>query len=82
MPLGGWKLGELVMTAVEPGKWYLSVECQNPLCKRGIVFQEVDHGPPISADIPQKLQLTCPHCEQPGQWDQEQVRCSQARQKN
>lgn len=65
------------MVSVGPGKWYLSVTCQNPACAKGIAFGEPLVDPDGPQDLPPKLYLTCPHCKQAGAWEPGSVSKSQ-----
>jgi hypothetical protein len=53
---------ESPMAGGEAGKWYLAVECRNPKCRRGIVFQEAPDDPTEDVAVPEKIPLSCPHC--------------------
>ena len=66
---------------VEPDKWYLVVECQNPDCQRGIAFQEAP-PPPQPVDLPTTIELTCPHCGHSAAFDPASVRRSQGQYKH
>jgi len=67
------------MEKVEPGKWYLTVDCKN--CTRGLAFAE---APPEgeAAYLPNKLQLTCHVCGHAAEYDPSEVRRSQGQQKH
>jgi hypothetical protein len=51
------------MAKIEHDKWYLSVDCQNPQCRRGIAIgephDELPTEPQVLSDI---LHVVCSHC--------------------
>jgi len=63
---------------VETGKWYLSVNCRNPHCGRGIAFAECE-PPPAGIPLPDTIPARCPACGQNGVWSPEEVIRSQGK---
>ena len=46
--------------AVDPGKWYLAVECRHPQCGRAIVICQAPDDPMKQISIEEKLRRECP----------------------
>jgi hypothetical protein len=69
------------MTVVEAGRWYLTVECRNPSCRRRIAIAEADHAPTMLFDIQAPIEGQCPYCGSPGRWDLEEIRSFQAQER-
>jgi hypothetical protein len=66
------------MTAFEPGKWYLAVECRNPLCRRAIAICEAPDDPEEGVAVDEEMRLKCPHCGRTGVYRPFDVRRIQA----
>jgi hypothetical protein len=45
------------MAAIDPGKWYLVVECRHPHCRRAIVAREAPDDPREQVLIEEQLRL-------------------------
>lgn len=66
------------MAALEPGKWYLAVECINPLCRRAIIIRGAPDDPTETVSLDENLRLECLHCGRPGVYRPYDVRRIQA----
>jgi hypothetical protein len=66
------------MAALEPGKWYLAVECRNRQCRRAIAFREAPDDPTEGVSLDEELRLECPHCGRAGVYRPFDVRRVQA----
>jgi hypothetical protein len=66
------------MAAIDPGKWYLVVECRHPHCRRAIVAREAPDDPREQVLIEEQLRLECPHCGREGIYRPFDVRRIQA----
>jgi len=66
------------MAAVEPGKWYLAVECGHPQCRRAIVICEAPDDPTKQISIEEQFRRECPHCGREGVYRPFDVRRIQA----
>jgi hypothetical protein len=69
---------EPFMTALDPGKWYLVVECRRRQCGRAIVIREAPDDPTEQISIEEQLRLQCPHCMHEGVYTPFDVRRIQA----
>lgn len=56
----------------QSGKWYLFVYCQSEACGMSWACLEVP-GPPAPLDVPDPLELTCPHCGYSSVYDPKDV---------
>jgi hypothetical protein len=50
------------MATLDPGKWYLVVECRNPQCRRAIAIRGVSDDPSDEVVLAEELTLSCLHC--------------------
>ena len=66
------------MAAVDPGKWYLVVECRDPHCGRGVIIREAPDDPAEHVVVEEQLWLACPHCGRKGVYRPFDVRRIQA----
>jgi hypothetical protein len=67
-----------LMAAVDPGKWYLAVECAHPQCSRPIVVCEAPDDPTEQVSMDEQLRLECTHCGREGVYRPFDVRRIQA----
>jgi hypothetical protein len=65
---------------VEPGKWYLLVNCRN--CSRSLAFREAPLDPAEPVPLPTKLQLACHACGHSAEYDPSEVRRARGRYKH
>jgi hypothetical protein len=56
------------MVGLDPGKWYLAVECRNSRCLRAIIVCEAPDDPEERVAIDEELQLECQHCGHKGSY--------------
>ena len=66
------------MAAIDPGKWYLAVECRHPQCRLAIVICEAPDDPGAQVPIEEQMRLKCPHCAREGVYRPFDVRRIQA----
>jgi hypothetical protein len=66
------------MAAIDPGRWYLAVECRHSQCLRAIVICEAPDDPKAQVSIEERLRLECPHCGRGGVYRPFDVRRIQA----
>ena len=69
------------MAAIDPGKWYLVVECRNPKCRRAIVLLEAPDDPTEDVALADELSLRCPYCGRAGMYRPFDVRRTQAQER-